>query len=85
MGTVDPRLAVERPVHRLALRRESQREQEHLDADSAQVDPQVSDVDLGLRTRRPRATFLRTAVALTALSGKRTHLPQIVMAAARPV
>ena len=72
MGTVDPRLAVERPVHRLARRRESQREQEHLDADSAQVDPQVSDVDLGLRTRRPRATFVRTAVALTA-AVRQTH------------
>ncbi len=37
------------------------------------------------KARRPRATFVRTAVALTALSGKRTHLPQIVMAVARPV
>jgi len=42
-------LGGERPMHRLAREREPQREQETLGADPNQIDPQIREVDLGLR------------------------------------
>lgn len=42
-------LRLERPVHRLARERAPQREQEHLGLRPAVDDPQVGEVDLGLR------------------------------------